>query len=343
MISKEESTRLKGIAILLMLFLHLFNTDERIGLCEPLLWVGDGKPLVQLLTRIARLCVPIYIFLSGYGLSYIYEKAEGKGMRTANRILRLYANYWIILLLFIPLGAWVSPEKYPEDLTTFILNFTAISYNYNYEWWFLMPYFILVLFSPYIIHGAHSLNKRQLLYWSTGILIIYIASHHLRGMVSVFPGKDFVFGLLMLFFPFFAGIIFSHHRILGRFRTYITRRWKGRSNCYLWLSVLAVCTLRVVIKASAFDALYALLLITLLTGIDIPTWSKHTLETFGHHSTNMWLTHTFYSWYFFPEFFYGLRYPLVMFIALVAVSYATSLVIQRLYDPLRKRIISLPF
>lgn len=343
MITKEKTTCIKGIAILLMLFLHLFNTNERIGLCEPSFVIGDGKPLVQLLTRIARLCVPIYIFLSGYGLNYIYEKTGGKGMRTANRVLRLYVNYWLILLLFIPLGAWVSPETYPKDLPTFILNFTGISYSYNYEWWFLMPYILFLLCSPYIIHTVHSLDKRQTIYWSSGILVIYIASHPIRSMVPVFTGKDFVFGILMLSFPFLAGIIFSHFRILGRFRTYITRRWKSRTNFYLWMSVLAVCTLRVAVKASAFDALYALLLITMLSSIDFAKWSKHTLLSFGRHSTNMWLTHTFYSWYLFPEFFYSLRYPLLIFIALTGVSYATSLVLHRIYDPLRKRVLSLPF
>lgn len=343
MISKNESIRLKGIAILMMLFLHLFNTNERIALCAPLVYVTDGKPLVQLLTRVASLCVPIYVFISGYGLSYIYEKADGKNIRIANRILRIYANYWVIILLFVPIGSIVNPELYPGNLITFLLNFSGISYSYNHEWWFLMPYIILVLCSSHIISAAHKLDKRKAINWGIGMIIFYIMLRLLRGVVPVFPGKDFIFNLLNLLFPFFAGIIFAHHRILGRFRNFITNRWKDRSNYYLCALLFLVCSLRIAIKTSTFDALYALLLITLLTCINLPEWSKHTLEKVGKQSTNMWLIHTFYSWYFFSDFFYGLRYPLVMFPALVVVSYGTSALIHKIYDPLNRRILSLPF
>ena len=48
--SKEESTILKGIAILLMLFLHLFNKATLPEMCHPMIYIGD-TPLVHILTR----------------------------------------------------------------------------------------------------------------------------------------------------------------------------------------------------------------------------------------------------------------------------------------------------
>lgn len=57
----------KGVAILFMLFAHLFNNQQLIGLSTPLVYVG-GPPLVSLLI-FAMNPVHFFIFLSGYGLS----------------------------------------------------------------------------------------------------------------------------------------------------------------------------------------------------------------------------------------------------------------------------------
>ena len=64
--TKEQTTILKGIAISMMLFLHLFSNqtlfiEENIS---SILWI-KGVPLATILTR---LCDPVDIFLlcSGY-------------------------------------------------------------------------------------------------------------------------------------------------------------------------------------------------------------------------------------------------------------------------------------
>lgn len=44
---------MKGVAILLMLFLHLFNQEDNVALCHNLLFV-DGMPLVLILSRAAN-------------------------------------------------------------------------------------------------------------------------------------------------------------------------------------------------------------------------------------------------------------------------------------------------
>ena len=76
MITKEESLQLKGSAILIMLFLHLFNSQENIDRC--ILSVKFlGKPIVSQLATFSEICVPLYLFLSGYGL-YILSLVSTK-------------------------------------------------------------------------------------------------------------------------------------------------------------------------------------------------------------------------------------------------------------------------
>lgn len=44
--TKEETLQLKGIAILMMLFLHLFNTTANVEQCQTYIYFWNGKPLV---------------------------------------------------------------------------------------------------------------------------------------------------------------------------------------------------------------------------------------------------------------------------------------------------------
>lgn len=68
--SKQETLIIKGIAILMMLFLHLFNNGSANQL-QHLLWI-DNQPFLQILTRAAN---PIFFFCfcGGYGLYYTYH------------------------------------------------------------------------------------------------------------------------------------------------------------------------------------------------------------------------------------------------------------------------------
>lgn len=74
MMSLRESTILKGVAILFMLYLHLFNRLENVDLCITHLSVGN-IPLVHLFTRCTN-PVPFYLILSGYGLYASYKNGK---------------------------------------------------------------------------------------------------------------------------------------------------------------------------------------------------------------------------------------------------------------------------
>lgn len=97
--TKQESLEFKGIAILLMLFLHLFNTQERVAECTTFINFWNHKPLVFALSRVGSFCVPLYIFLSGYGLFTLYEKTQEHTMSPIRRSLKLLLNYWVVFAI----------------------------------------------------------------------------------------------------------------------------------------------------------------------------------------------------------------------------------------------------
>lgn len=66
-ISKDQAIRLKGVAILMMLFYHLFNRLSLLGQCDCFLYISN-VPLLHWLSKASN-PVWLYLFLSGYGYS----------------------------------------------------------------------------------------------------------------------------------------------------------------------------------------------------------------------------------------------------------------------------------
>lgn len=73
--SKEYTNYLKGVAILMMLFLHLFQHIEWDMSLSSIFHIKD----IPLVYYIARMCnpVPFFLILSGYGLYAVYTKSGG--------------------------------------------------------------------------------------------------------------------------------------------------------------------------------------------------------------------------------------------------------------------------
>ena len=129
--SKQESLILKGIAILFMIYGHLFlYPDWADSLYESLVKINN-IPIECILTR-ATGPVTFYLLLGGCGMYYIYQNKKEKNQLP--RIRNLYINFWIVLLLFVLIGHFLKPEIYPGSFKAIINNATGFNTTYNAEW-----------------------------------------------------------------------------------------------------------------------------------------------------------------------------------------------------------------
>lgn len=153
--TKQESIILKGVAILLMLYLHLFNQMTNVEQCVNYLYVGS-VPFTHLLSRAAN-PVAFFLILSGYGLYTVRKKNPQYNI--ARKLHNLYIHYWITLALFVPLGAWiVGCARYPGSMVDIISNVTAWHTTWNGEIWFFFPYLLLALSSKLIFKLLDSVH-----------------------------------------------------------------------------------------------------------------------------------------------------------------------------------------
>lgn len=143
--TRTDTQLFKGVAILLMIFLHLFNQMGNVELCHNFIFIGN-KPLVLILSRAAS-PVAFFLILGGYGMYKVWLRGDRNRW---SRLLKLAIHYWIILILFLSVGHFLFPDRYPGGIVSLISNFTAFHTTYNGEMWFLLPYIILSAISPWI-------------------------------------------------------------------------------------------------------------------------------------------------------------------------------------------------
>lgn len=101
-LTKNDTMFLKGIALLLLLLHHLFCNGN--GLFSNYYGIMNG------IAAFSKVCVAIFVFLSGYGLMKSNRKILGIRNFYKKRFMRLYMNYWLIWLLFVPIGIYFFVE-----------------------------------------------------------------------------------------------------------------------------------------------------------------------------------------------------------------------------------------
>lgn len=332
--TKEQTNILKGIAILMMLFLHLFNGSNLTDVCEPLLFIGS-TPLVHI---ISKACNPVGIFLmlSGYGLSYTYFRGKLSFTGQEHRLLKLYIHYWIILLIFVSIGSFVRPEKYPGSLSDIIMNFTSISNSYNSETWFLFPYALLSLTSVWIFKCIDKLGcvKSIIITWILYMISCYITSRYIAVNKAYTEWYTYIITYFNVLFSFVTGAVF--HRQVEKGKGSIPFLHSHKLITFAILMTLII--INFFISSAATSYLFEFSYIFLLLHLSFNGITKRFLIAMGKQSMVMWLIHSFFCYHIFHDFIYGFRYPLVIYVVLIIISYVVSIPISYIAKLIIQRI-----
>lgn len=324
-----------------MLCLHLFNRDYK-ELFQPLIFVGQ-QPLTFYISLFCDACVPIFAFVSGYGLYYKYRSHQLNFIKDNQlRLRKLYINYWIIILIFpVILGFVLNKENFPGSLGRFFLNWMAVDPSYNGAWWFFTTYVLFVLTSAFWFKVMEKLNPYLLF---ALLLLSYLIAFYFR----IYKTDIFTNGILKWFhrqsalyfctlFQFMLGAMALRYDWNG----YISRFFSKTRYNNLLAGML-------VIFGIVFHALVPNFIIAPFTGLlfifsfvqfNIGKWGTAILDFLAVHATNIWLVHMFFYLIFFPKLIYAFKYPLVIFAVLVGLCLASSYIIQFIEKQILKRIL----
>lgn len=322
--NKEQSVILKGVAILMMLFLHLFNHPQVDAMCTPLLYIGS-TPLVYFLSHAAH-PVAIFLIISGYGLHYIYTKGQITIKGQIKKLCKLYIFYWLTLLIFVSIGHWIGKEGYPGDWETAVLNAIGLRSNYNTETWFLFPYALLSLSAFYLFKGMRKIGVPMSILTSGALYLasIYTISRYIAPNGAYGTWAYFVCIYFDLLLPFMIGAALHHIGTTHQLRIAIFSQHQWLVYILLLGLIVIDCSLSNAITNLIFEIALAVLFLQ----IRIVSAIKSFLSAMGKQSMVMWLIHTYFCNYFFHDFIYGFKYPIIIYATLLVISYCTSLLIS---------------
>lgn len=322
--TKQQTNIIKGVAILMMIFYHLFNRvgADYHGLCQPLLYIGE-RPLVNV---IANACHPVafFLILSGYGLSYVWKNKGNNLRQQGRRILKLYISYWIVMAIFVGMGCFINPAQYPGDFWSIIGNITAVKTTWNYETWFLFPYVLLSMTSMWLFRIMDRLGNKVsfIVAFLLSFGSAFIISRCSAKGIDINPVINVVLVYCDLLLDFILGALL--YRYAARKEIQRLRIWQASA------LLVIIVGLEMLSPTQADDSFYAFFVILLILQFPYQNLLGGAfLANLGRHSMPMWMCHTFLSIYLFPNFIYGFRYPLLIFVVLTALSYAISIVVLK--------------
>ena len=308
---------IKGVAILFMLYLHLFSMEKPIY--EPLFYI-DNEPFETYLLPFTQ-PVDFFLLVSGYGLHVIYTRGT-KDTHKWSRILYLFLHWWIILSIYIIVSQIIG-SGLELDVENVIRNFTAFDTTWYHPGWFLFPYVCLSLLSPYLFK---IITKMKV--W-TCVIGFYVLGLGMSFVIS--RNNDYIYSHRIIF-NILGTINLMPAFILGamlhRMNAIVVVQKKLHSSKWVWCILILFVIVKCVIRTSIIGVFYPVTFTLLFLSAPRWIWIDNILCYLGKHSMDMWLIHAWLYYYLFKAEFYSLRYPIIIFVTLVIASLLCSYLIK---------------
>ncbi|MBQ8341608.1 MAG: acyltransferase [Clostridia bacterium] len=338
--SKQDTKCIKALAVMLMLYHHLFAFSDRVpeGGFRSFFAVNGSEAAVYV-GVFGKLCVALFLFLGGYGTYLSYSKKQNGGEAMLGRVGRLYLDYWKVFFVFIPICLLLEVPLVSPDGRVFFENLLGIRITYNGEWWFFTPYVALLLLYP-LLHRL--LQRRPGL--CVELLLVCLLAASLREILPWVMGRDWAASFVKTYFwrfvrrvpellpAFLMGCIFAKHDLLSRIKAACADRYwtcvpaLGAVAClfYLWMQLGDAygCDYDYLL-APIFTAAMAILLN--MKGI---SFFKKGLAFIGEKSTGIWLIHSFWCYSLTPRMIYAPRFSFFIFLWLLAISLTCAVLLD---------------
>ena len=349
-----DSMPIKGIAIVLMLAHHMFTFPERIN--EEVHAISlisafgiDGAVFVG---RFGKICVSLFLILSGFGLYRTFEKKGS--INILKPVKKLFIAYWKVFAIFVPIGLlffanqgiYCEAERFCKvfdnfSWSAFVKDLVGWKSTYNKEWWFIKTYLICLICFPL---WSSFVKKHTVSQNMAAVVLLTVLFD------AVFPKLPEVTGLPLMdnvlyetlfcqqagrasTIGFYLGAVMAKERTLEKLDEKLTEL--NLNNCIVdVLGILIIMILRTVVIGDGLDAYYCVPLIIFCTHILRKCqWCAKICCVLGKYSTTMWLSHSFFIYYYgaMQRLVFTPRYAVLILPLFVMFSLLVSVVIEKFY------------
>lgn len=328
--SKEETNVCKGVAICLMIFHHLFYSEDSWARFYQAVHIGT-RPLLSIFALHGKICVTIFVFLSAYGLAVTAQSRSTYGLQIPkhkaylhfvfSHVKKLYFLYWPVFIPAMMIGILSgksSPISIYRSIGQWIRDLFGVAYildgvsPFNGAWWYIGFAITLYMVFPLVNLLVCKAPKVML------ILSFLVGARQLTQMPILIEWQRY-------FFVCCLGIYLAQNNLLSWLCTK-GARWKRILAAGGFCAVFFV--LRTVFPFT-LDAFFALAVIVMSVSIfnsrSFATW---VILSLGKYSGTMFLVHGLLYKNFLQELIYGFWYPSLIFCVLLVLSYGISVGIR---------------
>ncbi|MBQ7580592.1 MAG: acyltransferase [Clostridia bacterium] len=345
--TKDDTNAVKGVAILMMLFHHLFLAPERYAGFD----VGFSplsESSVVFIAQFFKICVAIFVFLSGYGITVSMKKLKSgdnlaSRKQVAKRYFSLMSGFWFVYIVCF-ITALIFDKKilscyaYSGDVAALDNTFNTVFYalvdfmglaklfgtpTMIGTWWYMSLAVIIVVAVPLMYK----------LYEKFGTVALLVVTMVLCGVFTL-ENPD----MFRWLFTLSLGIVFADKDLLARlknFRFINIRIIDYFVKLIIYTAVLIFCFyardwadwIVSYFRDGIVPVVVIMWLYTILFAIK-PLYVV--LKYLGQHSMNIFLSHTLLRGYLLKSFIYSKGNFLVIFGMLIILSLGFAVVIDLL-------------
>lgn len=329
--TKEHSLIAKGIAIMLLLFYHLFH-DEYVLNDMQVNYAPLSKQGILTLSGFGNICVAIFVMITAYGIAQSILKVENItlkqiGKNSVKRLWKLVLNFFIVYasvnvvcFSFFDYASLYGKGK--QGLLFMLCDATGLSPvlgtpMLNETWWYMKVAYVLIFLVPLLSLLVKKMGNAMLLFAFFAPFVVTFDKDIERYFFVA------AFGVCAAYGNWFSKVInLKMHAIfkwgigiLGSVVCVLVRQ-NAVVKDYFWNYV------------DAFVAFFMICAIVMTLG-SVPVLDN-ILAFLGKHSMNIFLMHTFLYLIVFRKYVYYFQYAIVTFLILLVTSLLYSVVLELL-------------
>lgn len=343
--SNNNSLALKGIAIIMMMYHHCFRTTQLFEKFE-VSFFPFSQSLIVDISDMLKICVSIFVFITGYGLTISLKKSFkdyewNKSQITKwiiNRLIKLLSGFWFAAILSYIVCEIINGKTsrtffndgFTLGVINVIVNLLGLSKFFdtpNYaSWWYMTIAVLYVLTLPLFLKVFKKYSYIAVL---LGVIIFprvldweYENSSYISFLFVLLLGAIFAENNLMVKL---ANIKILNNKIANKIIKFFIET-------ALLVAFLKICLVLPVskfweIRYGVFPVLIILYLYEYV--VDIPLINK-ILQYLGKHSLNIFLIHQFIRTNYLNNFIYSFKHFIIIGIVLLVTSLIVSILIELL-------------
>lgn len=346
MLDKKKSAALHGIAILMMIYHHLFIGGNGWAVNEgtSLFSVFDnidlsGSGSAQLgFAWFCKICVAIFAFTSGYALFMQFEKKRNLQeifKYLPRRFWSFYKKYFIAFVFFVGCSYFMS-DGFDFSLGNFLPSLIGIKEGYNGTLWYVRVYYLMLIVSPFFYILLKRINVKGYLFcgavFGLSLIVAVISGNFMPYLKQL---SLFIQNNTMVYILIFAeGMFCARYSLIDVIGS--------RLNVVTSIIVLvAVYVLRSMLIRAASDPLFDLILITpyIIAFTRLLSYSNRVTAFFGYfgkYSAYMWYSHAYFYSYLFFVYVERFDASLLVYLQVVFYSLVCGIAFTAIEDKLSK-------